>query len=211
MPISKSEVLFALINSMTRGEKRHFKSFAQRESEEGTLKYLHLFHVLDKQEFLDEEELAEKFNRSQLPNLKRHLYTQILISLRLQKRKNNVSIQLREYFDYANILYGRGLYLQSLRIIEKAKTLAEKINDKLILLQLLEFGKIIETRHITRTGTERVKNLTDDTEELRNSITNHLILSNLRIRLHGNYIKYGHVNSQQEADEVRTLFKSGLR
>ena len=210
MPISKSDFLISLINSLTRGEKRHFRSFALRESEGGALKYLQLFEVLEKQNELDEKELIKQFDKLQLPNLKRHLYTQIMISLRLQKRKENVAIQLREYLDFANILYSKGLYLQSLQIIEKAKTLAIKINDELILLQLLEFGKIIETRHITRSGTNRVTHLTDVTDELLVNINNRLKLSNLRIRLHGSYIEYGHVSSNDEAEEVKNLYLKTL-
>ncbi len=210
MPISKSDDLFTLIDSLTRGEKRHFRSFAQRESEGGTLKYLQLFEVLEKQIQLDEAELVKQFDKKKLPNLKRHLYTQIMSSLRLQKRKENVAIQLREFLDFANILYGKGLYLQSLKIIDKAKALAIKINDELILLQLLEFGKIIETRHITRTGTDRVTYLTDITDELITNINSRLTLSNLRIRLHGGYIKYGHVRSLKEAEEVKKLYKDEL-
>lgn len=206
MPISKSDLLFALINSLTRGEKRHFRAFAQRESEGGTLKFLQLFEALEKQDRLDEKALITLFDKSKLPNLKRHLYTQIMSSLRLQQRKENVSIQLREYLDFANILYGKGLYLQSLQIIDKAKTLAKKINDELILLQLLEFGKIIETRHITRTGSDRVNYLTEITDELVVNINSRLMFSNLRIRLHGRYIKYGHVRSIEEATEVQSLY-----
>jgi len=210
MPISKSNFLFSLIQSLTRGEKRHFRSFALRESDGGTLKYLQLFEILEKQNELDEAELTQQIDKSQLPNLKRHLYTQIMISLRLQKRKENVAIQLREYLDFANILYSKGLYLQSLQIIEKAKTLAIKINDELILLQLLEFGKIIETRHITRSGTDRVTHLTEFTDELLFNINNRLKLSNLRIQLHGSYIEYGHVSSNEEAKKVKDLYLKSL-
>lgn len=210
MPISKSDVLFSLIKSLTRGEKRHFRSFAQRESDAGSLKYLQLFEALDKQKEIDDTQLIEQFDKGQLPNLKRHLYTQIMSSLRLQKRKENVAIQLREYFDFANILYGKGLYLQALKIIDKAKSLARKINDELILLQLLEFGKIIETRHITRSGTDRVTYLTEVTDELMTNINNRLMLSNLRIRLHGGYIEYGHVHSQVEADRFKERYQQTL-
>ncbi|MEM9547234.1 MAG: hypothetical protein AAGA77_14740 [Bacteroidota bacterium] len=210
MPISKSDSLFTLIKSLTRGEKRHFRSFAQRESEASSLKYLQLFEVLDKQNEPNETALIQQFDKRQLSNLKRHLYTQILSSLRLQKRKDNVAIQLREYFDFANILYGKGLYLQALKILDKAKSLAMKINDELILLQLLEFAKVIETRHITRSGADRVAYFTENTDQLISNINNRIMLSNLRISLHGGYIKYGHVHSEDEAKKVRLRFKKTL-
>lgn len=210
MPISKSDLLFALISSLSRGEKRHFKSYAKRESEGSNLKYLQLFDILDKQKVLDESDLSSHFDKRQLPNLKRHLYSQIMVSLKLQQSQSSVAIQLRELLDYANILYSRGLYLQSLKIIAKAKVLATKINEELSLLQLLEFEKIIESRHITRTGTDRVDQLTKETNELMVGITNRLVLSNLRLELHGGYVKYGHVSSDTAANEVRELFAERL-
>ena len=184
--------------------------FAQRESEVGSLKYLQLFETLEKQVELNEALLAKQFDKRQLPNLKRHLYTQIMSSLRLQKRKENVAIQLREHLDFANILYSKGLYLQALKIIDKAKTLAIKISDELMLLQLLEFGKIIETRHITRSGTDSVTHLTEFTGELMTNVNNRLLLSNLRIKLHSGYIKYGHVHSEEEADRFKALYQKRL-
>jgi len=210
MPISKSEYLFALIKSLTRGEKRHFRSFAKRESEDGALKYLKLFEVIDKQDRLDENALAEQFEKRKLPNLKRHLYTQIMVCLRLLQRNENITIQLREFLDFANLLYGKGHYLQSLQIIEKAKNLAVKTNDELILLQLLEFEKIIESRHITRNGISKVSALTRETDKLVRNINNRLKFSNLRLNLHGRYIKYGHSRSREEDIEVKALYQERL-
>jgi len=210
MPISKTASLFALIKSLSRGEKRHFRSYAQREADSSGYKYLQLFDVLEKQHSLDEGLLTSHFDKKKLPNLKRHLYSQIMISLKLQQSQSSVTIQLREFLDYATILYSKGLYLQSLKIIGKAKVLAGKINDELSLLQLLEFEKIIESRHITRTGTDRVAELTEETSQLMVSVANRLSVSTLRLQLHGGYIKYGHVTSEAAAREVRELYEAQL-
>ena len=67
--------------------------------------------------------------KPQLANLKTHLYKQILASLRLLKSTDSIDLQLNEQFDYAHILYKKGLFLQSLRILDRAKEIA-KANQK---------------------------------------------------------------------------------
>ncbi len=55
--------------------------------------------------------------KQQLSNLKAHLYKQILISLRLNPSHQNIRVQIREQLDFATILYQKGLYKQSLKIL----------------------------------------------------------------------------------------------
>ena len=60
----------------------------------------------------------------QLSNLKSYLYKQILVSIRLNIPSQNIRYQLREQIDFAAILYNKGLYKQSLKILDKTKILA---------------------------------------------------------------------------------------
>ena len=64
------------------------------------------------------------YAKVQLSNLKAHLYKQILVSLRLNPTLQNMRIQIREQIDFATILYQKGLYKQSLKLLEKAKAMA---------------------------------------------------------------------------------------
>ena len=210
MPISRVDMLFSLVKSLSKGEKRHFRLYAKRESDGVYLKYLHLFDLLDKQKEIDEDILLESFEKRQLTNLKRHLYTQILVALRLLQRKENIAIKLREFLDFANILYSRGLFLQSLRLIEKAKSIAVKISDEPILLKLLEFEKIIESRHITRTGTNKAENLTIEANNLIDQLSDRIKISNLRLLLHGWYIEHGHVRSEDMERVLRLKYSEAL-
>ena len=69
----------------------------------------------------DEEVLMKKttsIKKQQLSNIKAHLYKQVLASLRVLEN-NNIDIQLHEQLDNARILYNKGLYLQSLKILNK--------------------------------------------------------------------------------------------
>ncbi|RYZ26712.1 MAG: hypothetical protein EOO10_14805, partial [Chitinophagaceae bacterium] len=100
------DILFQLIRSLEKAEKRHFKLFIKRNSSNENLKIIQLFDALDKMDEYDEDKLLKKLpsvQKIQLSNLKSHLYKQILASLRLLKSSDSLDLQLNEQFDYAHI------------------------------------------------------------------------------------------------------------
>jgi hypothetical protein len=209
MPISQSDQLFQLIKSLSKAEKRNFTFYTSRIQDAETLKYIHLFDILDKQKILDEQQILLKMkgvDKNQYSNLKRHLYKQLMMSLRLIYIQKKLDIQLREYLDYVDILYGKGLYLQALKILDKAKVLAEKSDNDILYLAILETEKNIESRHITRSGPDMVPELIAKCDEKIQSIDNLARLSNIRILLHSHYIKYGHVKNSDELKEFEYKF-----
>jgi hypothetical protein len=203
MPISQSDQLFSLVKSLTKAEKRNFTFYSSRIQDTDTIKYIQLFELLDKQKVFNEAQLLAKLpnvDKTQFSNLKRHLYKQLMTSLRMIHIQKKTDIQVREYLDYVDILYGKGLYKQSLKILDKAKTLADKCNNDLLSLAILETEKNIESRHITRSGTDMVPDLIASSEAKIKTIDSITKLSNIRILLHSHYIKNGHVKTQQELD-----------
>ena len=118
--------LFVLVKSMTKSEKRQFKLYVGRLGVNEESKFLLLFKALDSMKKYNEYTIIKQefVKKKQLSNLKAHLYKQILISLKLNPSHQNLRIQLREQLDFATILYHKGLYKQSLKILEKAKTLS---------------------------------------------------------------------------------------
>src|SRR5690606_10283923 len=104
-------------------EKRQFKLYANRLDVNVNAKFLLLFNLLDKMNDYNEEAILESkiVTKLQLSNLKAHLYKQILVSLRMNPVNQNNRILIREQLDFATILYHKGLYKQSLKILEKAK------------------------------------------------------------------------------------------
>ena len=142
-----SDTLFQLIHSLEKSEKRHFKLYIKRSSTKEDLKIVQLFDALDKLSDYDEKSLLKKLpgiEKPQLSNLKTHLYKQILASLRLLKSSDSIDLQLNETFDYAHILYKKGLFQQSLRLLDRAKETA-KANQKFnFLVQVLALEKRIE-------------------------------------------------------------------
>ena len=72
--------LFSLVKSLSRSEKRQFKLYVGRLLVNDDAKFLLLFNVLDKQKDYSEQDVLKKgfVKKQQLPNLKAHLYKQIL-------------------------------------------------------------------------------------------------------------------------------------
>src|SRR5512138_2530383 len=122
-----TDSLFQLIKSLEKSEKRNFKLYVKRNSSSDDLKIITVFDALDKMKEYDETQLLQKnksIKKSQLSNIKAHLYKQLLSSLRLIKDENNIDIQLHEQMDFARILYNKGLYLQSLKLLDRMKETA---------------------------------------------------------------------------------------
>jgi hypothetical protein len=199
-----SDTLFQLIHSLEKSEKRHFKLYIKRSSTKEDLKIVQLFDALDKLSDYDEKSLLKKLpgiQKPQLSNLKTHLYKQILASLRLLKSAESIDLQLNEFFDYAHILYKKGLFQQSLRILDRAKETA-KANQKFnFLVQVLALEKRIETLHITHSMQMRAEQLSAESREVIDRIDMVARLSNLALLVYSWYIQNGH--SRNEKDEAR--------
>ncbi|MEM6517414.1 MAG: hypothetical protein AAF688_14630, partial [Bacteroidota bacterium] len=126
MTKTNKDNLFSLIKSLTKSEKRQFKLYVGRLDVNQDSKFLNLFNFLDKANVYDETAILRNniIKKQQLANVKAHLYRQILISLKLSPSHQNVRSQIREQLDFASILYHKGLYKQSLKILDKSKEIA---------------------------------------------------------------------------------------
>ncbi len=213
MPNRFSDPLFQLIHSLQKSEKRNFKLYIKRNSAKDDLKIILLFDALDKLQEYDEKALLKKLisiEKPQLANLKSHLYKQVLSSLRLLKTAENIDLQLHEQLDYARILYNKGLYLQSLKILDKVKELAYSYNQHSFIIQVISLEKKIEILHITRSMQDRADRLTAEAVQIsdrRKMITQ---LSNLALQLYSWYIKNGHARNEEDEAGVKSFFKNNL-
>src|SRR5574343_2104099 len=201
MPNRTTDALFQLIQSMERAEKRNFKLYMNRNTTSGNLKVIELFDALDKMKQYDEGLLLkknERIQKSQLSNLKAHLYHEILASIRLLKQGDNIDLQLHEQLDFARILYNKGLYLQSLKILDKIKELAKANNQVTYIQQVLFLEKKIETLHITRSMQDRAESLCNEVDETNARLLVISSLSNYSLLLYGWYIKKGHARHEKD-------------
>jgi len=204
--------LFILIKSLTKSEKRQFKLFVGRMGANMDAKFLNLFNLLDKMEQFDEQQILKQkiVKKQQLSNLKAHLYKQILISLRLNPAHKNIRIQIREQLDFATILYQKGLYKQSLKVLDRAKSMALTKEEKYIAQEVVELEKVIESQYITRSLSNRTQTLVDQAGQLlaQNNICSQL--SNLSLRLYERLVKAGYVKNDEEYREITQFFYAHL-
>ncbi len=213
MPSSFTDTLFQLVRSLEKAEKRHFKLYIKRSSGNEDLKIVELFDALDKLEDYDEVQLLKKLKsikKPQLSNVKVHLYKQLLASLRLLKSTDSIDLQLNEQFDYAHILYKKGLFSQSLKILDKAKETARANHKVNFLLQAIALEKRIETLHITRTMQTRAEQLSAEINEVNQQIDILARLSNLAMLLYSWFIKNGHARNEKDEEGVKAYLKEHL-
>ena len=213
MPNLFSDTLFQLVHSLEKAEKRHFKLYIKRSSAKEDLKIIRLFDALDKLPEYDEKALLKTLkdiSKPQLANLKTHLYKQLLASLRLLKTNENIDLKLSEQLDNARLLYNKGLKIQSLHILEKAKELARANQKMNFLVQVISLEKKIETLHITRSTLEKTELLAEEALEISRHIDRVTKLSNLALLLYRWYVKNGHARNVEDEKDIRSFFKSSL-
>lgn len=212
MTKDQKDNLFILVKSLTKSEKRQFKLYVGRLGVNSDSKFLNLFNVLDKLKMYDEIAILKstEIKKQQLANVKAHLYKQILISLKLSPSHQNIRSQIREQLDFASILYHKGLYKQSLKILDKAKELAVQNEEKNLAYEIVEFEKVIESQYITRSISSRADELTVQAKELSTQNMIASKLSNLSLQLYSIILKTGYVKSEAEGNEVSDYFKARL-
>lgn len=213
MPNRQKDDLFQLVKSLGKGEKRNFKLYVQRNSSNTELKIIQLFDALDRMEEYDEAYLLKKnpeISKLQLSNLKASLYKQIMASLRLLIDNDNIEMQLHEQLDYARILYNKGLYLQSLKVLERVKMTAKYYNQHFHHQLVISFEKKIEAMYITRSMEARADHLSDESVQLEKLISRVNAMSNLSLQLYSWYIKHGHARNKQDEEAVEFYFNSHL-
>ncbi|OAV44225.1 hypothetical protein [Lewinella sp. 4G2] len=211
MPKQKTDDLLKLVASLNRAEKRHFRLFVKRNQQANTeILFLQLFDIMERTGEYDEEYLLKRIKgikKSQLSNLKAHLYKQLLTSLRLLNRNKDEEITLREQIDYARILYNKGLYRQALDVLDKAKKRALTAEVNTVALEIAQFEKFIEGQYITRSIEGRAEELSLLCTELTKKISDTDAWSNLALRLYGLYLKGGLVSNEQDFFMVKSFFR----
>ncbi|MDB2325457.1 hypothetical protein OAR37_02675 [Flavobacteriaceae bacterium] len=212
MTNDQKENLFVLIKSLSKSEKRQFKLYVGRMDSNQDSKFLILFNLLDKMDVYDEKIILKKgfVSKQQLSNLKAHLYKQVLVSLRINPSQRNKRMLIREQLDFATVLYQKGLYNQSLKILDRAKAIAVKLDEKYAAFEIVELEKVIESQYITRSMSNRAQELVRDATYFNNH--NHISsqLSNLSLQLYERLIKTGYTKSDQEYKEVTEFFNDRL-
>ena len=122
----------------------------------------------------------------------------------------NIRIQIREQLDFATVLYQKGLYKQSLKLLDKAKNLALENEEKNIAYEIVELEKVIETQYITRSLSNRADLLSIQAKTLSQQNVIASKLSNLSLQLYSYLLQNGYVKNNKELEFIKNYFYSKL-
>lgn len=212
MTKGQKDNLFQLIKSLTKSEKRQFKLYVGRLGVNTDSKFLNLFNFLDKASVYNEAAILKSgiVKKQQLANAKAHLYKQILISLKLSPSHQDIRSLIREQLDFASILYHKGLYKQSLKILDKAKELSIANEEKNLAYQVVELEKVIESQYITRSISNRADELSIQAKELSYLNVIASKLTNLSLQLYSIILKTGYIKNEEEHNHIKQYFDKQL-
>jgi hypothetical protein len=210
MSNKRSSTLFTLIKSLSKSEKRYFKLSESRNSDK---KYLRLFELIENQKVFDEEVILDSeplFKRSQFSNLKAHLYSKILRSLRDFSLPSISGVQIREFIDEAQILFNKSLYQQSSLRLNKAFSLASETDNLELQLEILKWKKQVLTHTVGWGNQEYVNEIINEVRAVNAQINNINKFSNLQSQLQSLYQKTGYIRNEKEFRKIEKIFLSNL-
>lgn len=208
-----SDALFQLIKSLSKAEKRFFKVYVTRQKSGEDALFIKLFDIIDKQTTYNEKNILKKeknIKPQQLSNLKANLYKQLLKCLRANNSIDDIDMNIRELLDNAKILYNKCLYEQCMRMLDKAKIIAEKFERPIFLFAIIELEKNLISNIIKTNIEQRVNKLTADGENILNKIRNINTFSNLSLSLESFYLKIGYIRDQKDFEIANSFLYSKM-
>ena len=213
MPKTENTGLFQLIKSLSRNEKRYFKLFVVREGGPMDKKFIRLFELLDQQEDYSEASILDaepSFKKSQMSNLKAHLYKRILQSLRMYDSSNVRDIKIRELIDHSQILYNRSHYDQCVRMLQKAKKMAQKHHNLELLLEIYKWEKQVLSQTVGKGNQQRVNDIISQVRDVNNRINNINSFSNILVKLNALYLRKGFARNQGDFEVIQRTLKEEM-
>ena len=209
---STNDALSRLIHRMNKSEKRAFKLLATRQGKALPL-FVQLFDCLEKNNGVTDEFILQEIpslRKQQLPNQKVFLYDYLLRCINFSAPHSLRAIEVNELISQCRILYDKCLYSDCLRMIDKARKLAEQNGLNTALLSLLEIEKqairhSISLHHEART-LRNVERSVHAIEQENLAARFH----DLAVMLNVNYIRHGFPRNADEVEEVKKYFHAHL-
>ena len=205
----KREGVFDLVKLMSKAEKRNFKLYSTRLGSNEGAKFLLLFDCLDAMEHYDEAKvlaLCPFITKQQLPNLKAHLYKQILISLRMLSAQHSIALEIREQIDFVKILFDKGLYGEAQKMLDKAEKRAKEHEMLSAILDIVELKRQLKVLSYSSEMTQAA----DITAKAAGVISEHLSniasLSRLAVQCYALHQNLGFARSQKDIDRLNNYF-----
>lgn len=143
----KEDPLYQLIHSMDKKEKRYFKLFANKYNRKKNTNALVLFDIIAKQKKYNQTTILKKLKKHDIyKNFafeKHKLYSLVLKSLSECNSNYSTRVQTLEILKQIEILFGRTLFQQAQKLIQKGLKLIEGKNLFDLEFQLNEWDTLL--------------------------------------------------------------------
>jgi hypothetical protein len=144
--MKKNSNAFVIIKNLSMSEKRYFKIFSERHTIGEQNKYVALFDELDKVEEENDTEIKKNLKKVGVnPDFisadKNYLYQLILRSLNVFHDSKTYNLEIKQALISIEILFHKGLYHESLKLIAKAEELAKECENFLLMIDILVWKK----------------------------------------------------------------------
>jgi len=205
-----SDSLHQLIKKLSKPEKRYFKVFSSRHVIGDKNNYQILFEAIDKQSVYDEEKLLKKFKNEAFSNrfsiAKSRLYEAILKSLDAFHANSSVEAKIKRDLHCAEILYKKGLYKQSSKLLRSIKKVATKHEKTTSLIEISNWEKqLIEKDNYQGKSKEDINQILEYDSKLSKSLVTYNNYWNIKSRVFNALFKSGKARSQKELDNFKAI------
>jgi hypothetical protein len=209
----KSRNLYDLIKSLDKNEKRYVKLFLKQVGNSEDKKVLILFDLINKQKEFDEDKILSKapvIKSEQLSNLKAYLYTKILQALRAYHLNQINDLRIREFIDFAQLLFKRRLFAQGLECLKFAKKICIEHENLELQLEIVKLEKSVLMATIDHDNVRKVDKIVAEVDSINKKLNLINAFSNLYIKLNALYTKSGYVKNEDEYFRVKEFFYSNM-
>lgn len=202
--------LFKLVKSLTKSEKRAFRS-SKGTNKEST-KYGALFDAIDAQDIYDEEALKRKFKEEnwvkRFSVAKDYVQKALLSQLSTYNQLHDPSYELTDLMMQIRVLQQKGFYSRCAKMISKGKEKANQINDYLKLLELLTLESL---NHPGGINPVQARNVHQEQIKTLKLLENQYAYDLLYKKSYGVFSKTGYAGFEKEDQIIyQNLMKSDL-
>jgi hypothetical protein len=216
MPKTPSSKLFDLIQSLSGSEKRYFKIFAAKTNANNA-KYLQLFDAIDLQESYDELTIKQAiydtitFETRKFSELKNYLYELILRSLQGYDEQSSVDYKLKNMLANVRVLSKRSFYVEAKEILAKAKKVAERYEQFLVILEIISWERRIAYAESDISFLDKnLERLNQEEEICIDKLQNEFNYWNIYFNLLIQSKKEATLRSEEKKQWLRTFFDNKL-
>ena len=144
--MSENSGIKNLIDSLSKTEKSYYKKFTSGHGDTSSRSSAKLFDLYVSVGIKDSDKIVKQLSgipESQFPVMKNYLFNSILKSLNSYHLENRIVIKLSSLINSAGVLYRKGLFDESLKVLTSARNLAEKNENDLKLLEIVNLERSV--------------------------------------------------------------------